>query len=274
MKSIIQWVGGKTKLMEEIKKRVPIKYNSYYEPFLGSGAVLFSLLPTKAICGDQNKILIYLFNTIRTDPTQFFEELKKLKRVMKKQVNQEEFYYYIRDRYNKEKSLTFGKLAMFMFLNRNCFNSLYRENSKGEFNVPYGKKVRMQFYNIDDIMSVHHYLRDNNITFKNTSFEKTLENAKKGDFIFLDPPYIKQTQGALTKYTKDDFSNDMHKQLAELYRKMDKKGVYMMLTNSDNKTVRQLYRGFRIEGFRTNMNLNRDKNNRKLSYKEVIITNY
>jgi DNA adenine methylase len=274
MKSIIQWVGGKTKLMDEIKKLVPIKYNNYYEPFLGSGAVLLSLLPKKAICGDQNKIIIYLFNTIKSNHNSFIEALKKLKRVMIKQTKQEKFYYYIRDRFNKEKSLTIEKLAMFMYLNRNCFNSLYRENSEGEFNVPYGKKIRLNFYNLEDIMNVHNYLKNNKIIFTNTSFENTLSSVKKGDFVFLDPPYIKQTQGALTKYTKEDFSNDMHKSLADLYRSLDKKGAYLMLTNSDNKIVRQLYKGFKIKGFRTNMNLNRDKDNRKLSYKEVIITNY
>lgn len=274
MKSVIQWVGGKGKLLEQIHARLPNNYKTYYEPFLGSGAVLLSLTPSHAVCGDMNENLVFLFNTIRANAAGFISELRKLRRKMIRHPDHETFYYQMRARFNEQKTPTVAKMAVFMYLNRNCFNALYRENKDGAFNVPYGKQYRPDFFDVEDILRVSEYLVKNKVRVDHQSYTETLKRVSKGDFVFLDPPYIKQSEGALTQYVKEGFSMDDQVRLAALCRELDKKGAYVMITNSDNRIVRKLYKGFNIKGHKTNMNLNRDAANRKKSYKEVIITNY
>lgn len=268
----VKWAGGKRQLLPQIKKRLPEKYNKYYEPFVGGGAVVFELKPANTLINDINKALINTYRQICNAPKDFLEEVDKLDREMWE--DGKEYYYFLREQYNnKMLNLEYDiKLAaLFVFINKHCFNGLYRVNSKGLFNVPYNNSRRMS---VDKkvIMDVSQYLQ--NITIMEGDFEAACVDAEKGDFIFFDSPYIPLNLTSFESYTKEGFDIESHKRLARLYDELTNRGCMCMLTNHNTDLVNELYggKGYKIDVVSVKRMINSDASNRV--GEEVIIYNY
>ncbi|MGX9339214.1 DNA adenine methylase [Mycoplasma sp. 332] len=269
IKPFVKWVGGKGQLIDEIKKRMPKYFNDYYEPFVGGGAVLFYLKPQKAHINDINRVLINAYNMIKNKPQQMIEILNVLDQ---KECKKEE-YYELRTKFNNKLKLNEYDLelaALFIFLNKRCFNGLYRVNSNGFFNVPFNNKIKCDSYNRDNILEISQYLK--NVEIENLDFEESLKKANKGDFVFIDSPYVPLNPTSFESYTKEKFGEDCHIRLAKVFRILDKKGCFLMLTNHDTDLIRDLYSKFNIKVVNVKRNIN--SNGNKRVGKEVIITNY
>ncbi|AWX69759.1 DNA adenine methylase [[Mycoplasma] anseris] len=268
----VKWVGGKRQLLTKIKQLQPKEFKNYYEPFVGGGAVLFNLRPKKAIINDANKPLMNAYCFIRDDIEGFIKKLSNLYEEIN--LKGKDFYYLARDRYNQklqENQYDLELACLFVFLNKHCFNGLYRVNSKGLFNVPYNNKTKIT---IDEAVfnDLSKYLKE--ITILNTDFEKACKGAKKGDFIFFDSPYAPLSDTTFDAYTEEGFNKEDHIRLAKLFDKLTKRGCYCMLTNHDTELIRCLYdnKGYRIEVVEAKRSINSDAINRK--GKEIIICNY
>lgn len=271
-KPFVKWAGGKRSIINELVKLSPDEYDTYYEPFVGGGAMLFELSPKKAVINDLNSELVNVYRCIK-DEKKFTLMLKELNKHESK--HSEEYYYKIRD-LDKDKS--FKKLADYkraartIYLNKACFNGLYRVNSKGEFNVPSGKKSKVNAYDGVNLGIIYYYLNDNDIKILNTDFEDAVKDAKKGDFIYLDPPYDSDTS-TFNSYTESGFGKEDHKRLAKLFKNLDKRGCYVMASNYNTKLVRELYDGYNFHTVTAPRNIGAKSRSRG-TVEEVIITNY
>ena len=265
----VKWAGGKTQLLLEIIKRVPKKFNYYYEPFIGGGSVLLALQPLGATINDINKELIHVYNTIKHQP------LKLVQAVYKLDSYECDCNYYLKqkDYYNKlitEQQYNIDMAALFIFLNKHCFNGLYRVNQQGLFNVPWNKKTSGVSINIENILNISNYLQ--NIEIFNKDFEEVLEDCDEDDFIFIDSPYDPICENGFIDYSKEGFTKEDHIRLAKVFKKLDERGCYCMLTNHNTSLINELYYDFNIDIVDVRRSINSNGNNRK--GKEVIITNY
>ena len=266
---IVKWAGGKRQLLPYINDMAPKSFKTYYEPFLGGGAVLFDLQPKKAIVSDTNVGLMNVYKQIKENPTEVIRSVKKYDRG----VCDEQKYYKLRDKFNhyiSTNTLNADSAALFIWINKHCFNGLYRENTEGLFNVPYNNKTQTVSVQSENIFNMSAYLK--NITLLTADFENVSMKAKEGDFIFFDSPYIPIKADSFIDYTKDGFTEGNHRRLAWVYTKLAERGVKCMLTNHNVPLVYELYDGFNILPVDVKRMINRDANNR--SGKEVIITNY
>lgn len=268
----VKWAGGKRQIIPQIRERMPKKYANYYEPFVGGGAVIFDLLPANALINDINKALINTYRQICDIPENFIEAVDKLDKEMPE--DGKEYYYSLRERYNDKlmKSEYDLELAsLFVFINKHCFNGLYRVNGKGLFNVPYNNSRRTS---IDEeiITETSKYLKG--VTIIDGDFEEACKNAKKGDFVFLDSPYAPLNPTSFESYTKEGFDVESHKRLSRLYDNLTDRGCYCMLTNHNTQLINDLYgnKGYKIEVVSVKRMINSDASNRV--GKEVIICNY
>ena len=268
----VKWAGGKRQLLAEIKARMPKKYIGYYEPFVGGGAVLFGLLPNNAVINDINEALINAYLKIRDDTEHFITTLKKIDDHIGRDGKQ--YYYSLRDLYNQKltnNEFDVELAALFVFINKHCFNGLYRVNSKGLFNVPYNNSIRASYDEISIRMTAN-YLKAIDITVGD--FEVACVNAKRGDFIFFDSPYAPLNPTSFEAYTKEGFTVDNHERLARLYDALTERGCYCMLTNHNTELINELYRnkGYKIDIVNVKRMINSDAANRK--GQEIIICNY
>lgn len=272
-KPFVKWVGGKRQLIDKIKKYLPEDYNTYYEPFVGGGALLFELMPRKAVINDYNSELMNVYECIK-NPEKIEKMLNELNSY--ETENNEEFYYKIRN-LDKDKK-AFNKLADYkraartIYLNKACFNGLYRVNSNNEFNVPYCKKEKVNTYDRTNIGMIYCYFDLCDIKMLNGDFEEAVKDAKKGDFIYFDPPYDSDTK-TFTDYTDDGFGKDEQIRLANLFKKLTKKGCYVMLSNHNTKLINELYCEFNIHIVKAKRCINSNGSKRG-EVEEVIITNY
>lgn len=273
-KPFLKWVGGKGQLLEQFKNLFPKKYNKYYEPFVGGGAVFFYLKPESGHINDINEVLINTYKIIKTKPHDLIELLRDLedKFHKSKDENKKEFYYDIREKFNDIKKPNLQKSAYLIFLNKTCFNGMYRENSKGGFNVPFGQYKNPTILNESNILEVSKLLKHIEIT--NTSFEECLENAEKGDFIYFDPPYYPLNKtSSFTTYSKDNFLEKEQEKLASLFKKLDKKGCYVMLSNSNTEFIEKLYKGYNIKKIYANRMIN-SVSSKRGKILEIVVRNY
>lgn len=269
IRPIVKWAGGKTQLLDRLKDRMPKKYGSYYEPFIGGAALLLDVQPKKAHINDINSELINTYSQIRDDAP----SVKTLLKYLDDNHDGEEYYYKKRDEFNtkiQKKEYDSYMAALFIYLNKHCFNGLYRVNSKGLFNVPYNNKDHGSSYNDENINALSDYLK--NVEIVNGDFESCAKKAKKGDFVFFDSPYAPLNPTSFESYTKEGFSKEDHERLANLFKELDKKGVYCMLTNHNTELINELYKDYNIEVVPVHRNINSKGNSRK--GEEVIITNY
>lgn len=253
-KPVLKWAGGKTQILDVLTSNKPAKFNKYIEPFIGGGALFFELSPENAIISDSNPELINLYKVIAEDVDGLIAKLKEMK-------NEEEFYYMIRAT-NPETLSNVEKAARTLYLNRTCFNGLYRVNKKGEFNVPFGKYKNPKICDEHNLHAVSKVLK--NATIVNSDYKDVLrEYAEPGDFIFLDPPYIPISQYSdFKRYTKEQFREEDQKELANEVKRLRDIGCNVLLTNSNHPLVHELYEEFEISIHQTKRNINSNASKR------------
>jgi len=265
----IKWAGGKKQLLEQINKYLPKNFNKYLEPFIGGGALFFYLLPNKAILIDNNEELINCYRVIQNKIGELINSLKKHK-------NEKDYFYKIRsiDRNLVEfkKLSDVERASRMIYLNRSCFNGLYRVNSKGEFNVPFGKYENPKFCDKENLLAVNTVLKD--IQIINGDFKECLELAEKDDFIYFDPPYQPISATAnFTSYTKENFNKEDQVRLFKVYEELDNRGCKVMLSNSYNEFILDLYKKYDLKTVHAKRAINSDASGRG-QIKEVLIINY
>ncbi|MCI9035543.1 MAG: DNA adenine methylase [Lachnospiraceae bacterium] len=268
----VKWAGGKRQLLPQIRERMPQHYNRYFEPFVGGGAVLFDLQPEHALINDINKALINAYKIICEKPEEFLRAVKQLDKEM--QQNGKEYYYAKREDYNDKlmrAEYDVELAALFVFINKHCFNGLYRVNGKGLFNVPYNQS---KCASVDEklIMDISQVLQG--VTILDGDFEDACADAQQGDFIFLDSPYAPLNPASFESYTKEGFDMESHRRLARLYDDLTAKGCFCMLTNHNTEFINTLYgnKGYKIDVVSVKRLINSDASNRV--GEEVIIYNY
>jgi len=248
-KPILKWAGGKTQLIPELIAHMPVQYNKYIEPFFGGGALFFHLSPREAVLSDINPELTNLYRIVASKPDELIELLQN------KFLNTEEFYYQMR-------SIDLGSLSDVMkaartiYLNKTCFNGLYRVNKQGKFNTPYGKYKNPNICDEQTILAASKVLE--NAIFENLSYQDTLKkHAEAGDFIFLDPPYLPVSKYAdFKRYTKEGFYEEDQRELANLVKELSEAGCHIILTNSNVPLVYDLYSDFDITVVQTKRYIN------------------
>jgi len=269
----VKWAGGKGQLLEQFEPLFPKKFKRYIEPFVGSGAVFFHIIqnfkPKEIILSDINEELINSYQIIKTDVERLIVELKQHKEYHLAEGKK----YYLTIRATNPKDLPpLEMAARFIYLNKTCFNGLYRVNSKGGFNVPMGSYKNPDIVQEEKLRIVSKLLK--NVTIKVMSFEKILNLAKQDDFIYFDPPYQPlKNKKSFTTYTKDAFLEEQQKLLEIVFGKLDKKGCFVMLSNSDTKFIKDLYAKYNIHFVKATrmINCNGDKRGK---INEVVVTNY
>lgn len=270
----LKWVGGKGQLLEQFQELFPEKYNSYFEPFIGGGAVFFSINPKKAIINDINTTLVQTYIYIKDDVEKVIKELKKLEKefLSKEQEERKEFYYKIREKYNSLPKDDFKRSLYFLFFNKTAFNGVYRENSKGGFNVPMGSYKNPKIVDEDNLRAVSESLKHTSIT--NASFADVVKKAKAGDFVYFDPPYHPvSTTSSFTSYSKDDFTKEDQIKLRDLFVELDKKGVYVMLSNSYTPFIKEIYSAYKQIPVNASRMIN-SKADKRGKISEIVIVNY
>jgi DNA adenine methylase len=245
---VLKWAGGKTQLLPQIQAAMPTRFNKYIEPFIGGGAVFFHLRPQRSIIGDINPELINLYRSLSQSPTAVYDELAKLP------ISSDDFY---RIRLIKWQELNpFQAAARTLYLNRLCFNGLYRVNKRGEFNVPYGNHRNPTIHTLSALVAAGQALSQAQIQQQDyLSLLKMF--AEPGDFVFLDPPYVPISQYSdFKRYHAEQFSDTDHQALAAEVSRLVNLGCFVLLTNSNHPSVHTLYRDFRIQTLKTRRSIN------------------
>lgn len=268
----VKWAGGKRQLLDRISERLPQTYNNYFEPFIGGGAVLFELQPERAVINDINASLINAYRIIANDPNEFIEKVHELDSNIGD--NGKEYYYSLREHYNDKlmkEEYDVELASLFVFLNKHCFNGLYRVNGKGLFNVPYNNSKKESIDEVA-IFNVSKYLKK--VTILHGDFEAACRDAKEGDFVFFDSPYAPLNPTSFESYTKEGFDVESHERLAKLFDELTKKGCYCMLTNHNTEFINKLYsnKGYRMDVVSVKRMINSDASKR--TGEEIIICNY
>lgn len=262
-KPFLKWVGGKRALVDEIIARMPEKFNTYFEPFVGGGALFFELKKRGMLEGkksylfDANFELINTYNTVKNNPYELIEILKEFQN-----KHSHDFYYEIRamDREGSFTSLPDAmRSARFIYLNKTCFNGLYRVNSKGFYNVPMGRYKNPAICDTNTILCASRALQDAEVL--HVDFAKVLDFAKKGDFVYFDPPYYPLTPtSSFTSYNQDIFLDDEQKRLYDIFKELDNRKCFVMESNSNADFIDELYKDFKIYCIvRVGRNINSNK---------------
>jgi DNA adenine methylase len=274
MKPIIKWVGGKSQLAQKIRELMPPTYNKYYEPFAGGLAVLLELNPTNSTINDINPELINVYQQIRDHVDDVISHLSKYDKQHEMWSEPKDYYYRVREYFNTELGTNTAKqAARFIYLNKHCFNGLYRVNSKGEFNVPFNGKLSGRSYDPDHLHELSSRLKNTSIL--NVDFEIAVKDASVGDFVYFDPPYDKDEgiqTGGFVAYQKDGWTIDDLIKLRRVCDELTTRGCKVMLSNNNTTFIRDLFSGYYITEVDVRRSINRNGSNRK--GKEVIITNY
>jgi len=307
----IKWVGGKTQLMDQVLDKFPNEISSYYEPFIGGGSVLFSLLNKmekneikidKLNISDINKDLIHLYLSVKKKYKKLIVHLEELKanyekaevkeeiKVSRKKIEvlptieeaikagKEHVYYFYRNKFNELKKLNSDKKislksALFIFLNKTCFRGVYRENSEGVFNVPYGNNKNVSMFDIVNLKKINELLKKYNVNFQVTNFYdlKNQINYDEKTFVYLDPPYYPEKEDSFTSYTSNDFNKEQHEKLVELCKFIDTKKSKFLLSNSNTSFIKDNLKKFKCDIVDCKRQIN-SKNPGAIS-KEVLIYN-
>ena len=270
---VFKWGGGKRQLLDDILPLIPA-HTRYYEPFIGGAAVLFGLQPKNAIINDFNEELINTYITIRDNPKALITELEQ-----HKANNSVEYFYEVRawdrdkDAYAELSNIK--RAARTLYLNKTCFNGLYRVNKQGFFNTPCGKYKNPDIVNAEKIMAIHEYLSKNKVVIKHGDYKEALKGIRKGAFVYFDPPYMPPENGdeTFTSYTVDGFGPDKQIELKELCDKLTVRGVKFMLSNSSCSFIKDLYKDYDIKIVSARRNVSADTAKRIL-IDEVLVRNY
>jgi DNA adenine methylase len=266
----LKWVGGKRQIMPEIEQHLPKGIKSYIEPFIGGGAVLFHLQPKNAIVNDFNSELVNVYNVIKNDLENLILDLQKHR-------NESKYFYEIRA---LDRTEAFGNLSSverasrIIYLNKTCYNGLYRVNNSGEFNSPFGKYKNPNIVNEPTLRAVNSYLNSNNIRIENTDYETILKEADRNSFVYLDPPYHPVSESSnFTGYVQGGWDESDQIRLKEACDLLNKKGVKFLQSNSSVDFIKELYSNYQIHVIRANRAINSDGDKRG-EVEEVLIKNY
>lgn len=262
----VKWVGGKRKIIEELLRRLPVSFNRYWEPFVGGGAFFFEMHTTltSAILSDSNLELAITYSVIKTNPAGLIAKLEE-----HAHKHDETYYYRIRGQFNLQDPIDVA--ARFLYLNKTCYNGLYRVNNKGEFNVPIGSYTNPDIVQRGNILLCNVALQKAQIEYREFDTIKP----EKDDFVYFDPPYHPTGAGSFTKYTKLDFSEKDQARLRDFALRLHKQGVRVMVSNSDTPFIRELYSGatWHLSTVQAPRSINCKPNGRG-SVSELIITDY
>ena len=269
---VVKWAGGKRQLLGSIVPLIPKSFSSYAEPFLGGGAVLFNIMPEKAVINDVNFEVANIYRVIKDSPSELISLLKKHKR-----FNSEEYFYKTRalDRDGKEygKMSNIEKAARTIYLNKTSYNGLFRVNKKGQFNNSYGKYKNPDIANEEKIAAMSKYLNGNNIKITNKDYKEILKELGKETFVYLDPPYMPVSSSSFTKYTKNGFDTKEQIELKNECDKLNSKGIKFLMSNSENNLIRELYKNYEIITVMAKRSIS-SKSERRGKVNEVLIKNY
>ena len=261
----LKWAGGKSQLLKQYQPHIPPRerFGRYFEPFIGSAAVFFHLQPPQACLGDINESLVEVYQVVRQD-------VENLIIALKKHRNEKTYYYRVRNQ-NPDKLSQVERAARLIFLNKTCYNGLYRENSTGEFNVPFGRYKNPTICDEDRLRTAACALQ--NVNLRVADFQEAVEPAQAGDFIYFDPPYVPlNATSSFTSYNKFGFDYDDQLRLAETFRKLDQRGCYVMLSNSSTEIVSELYKGYKHYNIKARRSINSKADGRG-PITELLITN-
>ncbi len=274
-KPFVKWAGGKYRLADRLIPLLPKRFNplknTYIEPMAGSGGFFFKYAPKHAYLSDINKNLITTYNIIKNDVNTLILRLKE-----HQELHSKEYFYNQRKKFNKLIANTESGIeiaSLFIYLNRTCFNGLYRENSKGEFNVPIGSYKNPTICNEENLLSVNRILQTAEIHCH--GYEESIKNVRENDFVYIDPPYLPVDATSFTKYSKNDFGEEHHKNLSNFCDSINDLGAYYMLSNADTDLTKKIYMNKRR--YSTQFLVGRtiaSKANNRVDAKEIIITNY
>lgn len=270
---VFKWGGGKRQLLNEILPKIP-PHTRYYEPFIGGAAVLLGLRPKYAVINDFNKELVNTYRVIRDNPEELIQLLEH-----HRDNNSVDYFYEVRawDREQETYALLSDveKAARTLYLNRTCFNGLYRVNRQGLFNTPCGKYKNPEIVNAERIRAIHEYLSSNRIDIRCGDYKDAIKYIRSGAFVYFDPPYMPPENGedTFTQYTVDGFDEAKQKELKEICDMLTQKGVKFMLSNSCCSYIKDLYKDYHIEIVQARRNLSADGEKRIL-IDEVLVTNY
>ncbi|MET0341008.1 MAG: DNA adenine methylase [Polyangiales bacterium] len=266
----IKWVGGKGKLLTQLETLLPrgVHLMRHVEPFLGGGALFFSRAPRRSLLCDVNRDLIETYVAVRDEVDSVLGELRQLAR-----IHGEDSYYAARERYNRRgHDSRAERAALFIYLNKTCFNGLYRVNRSGHFNVPMGRYAKPAIADADTLIAASAGLA--RAELRCSPFESLLSDAKPGDFVYLDPPYEPVSRTAnFTAYASDGFSQVDQTRLRDVFRELDRRGSRLMLSNSDVPFIRELYRGYQIDVVSATRAVNCDPTARG-KVQELVVRNY
>lgn len=265
----LKWAGGKRQLISQIDPFLPNDFDLYIEPFVGGGTLFFYLLPEKAVLIDSNRVLINVYRVIK-------ENVEELIELLRNHKNEENYYYKIRSLDRDPESFSqlsnIKKASRTIYMNRCCYNGLYRVNSKGQFNVPFGRYKNPNFCDEKNLKAVNMFLQD--VKIIHDSFERCLDSADENTFLYLDPPYFPLSKtSSFTSYTKENFTKADQIKLKEIIDKLTDRGCKIMLSNSHNDFILNLYEDYSIKEVRAKRAINSNALKRG-AIKEVLIMNY
>lgn len=294
IKPFVKWAGGKGSLLSQLNRYYPLQLQNgeidcYIEPFVGGGAVLIDILQNykvkEAYAFDINIDLINSYNIIKNNVNELIEKLQKIEEEYLKleTENRKEYFYEVRKKYNsnklKEKEISIEKATQFIFLNRTCFNGLYRVNKNGDFNVPMGNYKNPTICDKENLKELSKLIK--NVKFEYGDYKESKKYVKQNTFIYFDPPYRPlNITSAFTSYTKEDFSEENQKELAVYYKELSDKKIKVMLSNSNPKNINvedyffdNIYKEFKINEVYAKRMINSNSNARG-EISELLITNY
>jgi len=274
VRPFLKWAGGKRRLVPEIRARyLPKQLGTYYEPFFGGGAVLFGLQPDRAVINDSNAELINCCQVIRDTPDELIQQLRE----HRQHCHSKDYYYQIRDwdrSPNYFQRSPVERAARMLFLNRTCYNGLYRVNSRGQFNVPFGKYKHPRILDEDVLRAVSRYLNQAKLHIRQGDFQRAVQQAEPGDFIYFDPPYDPvSATSSFTAYDSGGFTREDQIRLREEVDRLDRLGCRFLLSNACTPFILDLYKGY----YTTRVAMSRAINSNALKrgrIHEVLVLNY
>ncbi len=274
LKPILKWAGGKRQLLDVIREHLPTDITVYVEPFLGGGAVLFDLQPQRAIINDYNSELMNVYKVVKEDPQALIDSLYN-----HKINNSQDYFYNIRelDRLESFSNLTaVERASRIIYLNKTCYNGLFRVNQLGQFNTPYGRHKNPQIINKKMISDISYYFNTANLKMMTGDYKLALKHLRKGSFVYFDPPYLPLNSSSFTGYTELGFSIEKQKELRDICIKLHKRGIKFLVSNSFTDEILDLYSDdsiFKIKKINVPRKINRNGSCR-VPASELIIYNY
>jgi DNA adenine methylase len=269
-KPFLKWAGGKRQLLPVIKEYLPPQIKGYYEPFIGAGALLFELQPRQAVISDLNRDLITCYRVLKKNPQALLEQLREHR-------NDKDYFYTVRalDRHPEyDQFCEIQRAARMIYLNKTCFNGLFRVNRKGQFNAPFGNYRNPNFINEEGLMAVHKYINRSGLQVLHTDFEEAVQTARRGDFVYFDPPYDPVSDTAsFTSYQSGGFGRLEQYRLMCVVTELTRRGCRVMLSNSSTEYIRSLYKDFKIVRVAAHRMINSVGSGRG-KIDEFLITNY